>query len=99
MPDWIWIERVVFPIIGMGMGAMVLFGVYRTFNRMLERRHERQLAAMRGQGGGDVAHLAERLDHLEDQVARLGELEERIDFAERLLAREREAERLKGPKA
>jgi hypothetical protein len=99
MPDWIWFENVVFPLVGMGMGVLVLFGVYRTVNRVLERRHERQLAALGGRPGVDVKAITERLEVIEDQVGRLGELEERLDFAERLLARERDADRLKGPKA
>jgi hypothetical protein len=41
----------------------------------------------------DVARLTQALD---DAQRRLGELEERMDFAERMLARERVAERL-GP--
>ncbi len=37
-----------------------------------------------------------RLAELDEVKQRLGELEERVDFAERLLAKQREAERL-GP--
>lgn len=46
--------------------------------------------------GPEVVELRDTMQHLSGRV---GELEERIDFAERLLARERDAERLKGPKA
>ncbi|PYO70199.1 MAG: hypothetical protein DMD69_00445 [Gemmatimonadetes bacterium] len=42
----------------------------------------------------DVARLTQALD---DVQRRLGELEERMDFAERLLAKERVAERLGPP--
>ena len=42
----------------------------------------------------DVARLTQSLD---DVQRRLGELEERMDFAERLLAKERVAERLSPP--
>ena len=42
----------------------------------------------------DVAGLTQALD---DVQRRLGELEERVDFAERLLAKERGAERLGPP--
>ncbi len=42
----------------------------------------------------DLAHLTQVLD---DVQRRLGELEERMDFAERLLAKERGAERLGPP--
>lgn len=40
--------------------------------------------------------MQRRLAELDDLKQRLGELEERVDFAERLLARQREPERL-GP--
>jgi hypothetical protein len=42
----------------------------------------------------DLAHLTQALD---DVQRRLGELEERLDFAERLLAKDRVAERLSPP--
>ena len=42
----------------------------------------------------DVARFTQALD---DMQRRLGELEERMDFAERLLAKERTAERLSPP--
>ena len=42
----------------------------------------------------DVARFTQALD---DVQRRLGELEERMDFAERLLAKERTAERLSPP--
>ena len=38
-----------------------------------------------------------RLAELDEVKQRLGELEERVDFAERLLAKQREAERLGPP--
>ncbi len=44
----------------------------------------------------DVARLTQALD---DVQHRLGELEERVDFAERLLAKERVGERLNPPHA
>jgi Tfp pilus assembly protein PilO len=51
-----------------------------------------------GAGGGEAEErtraLEERVAHLEGLQAQLAELEERLDFAERLLARAREGERL-----
>ena len=41
--------------------------------------------------------MRERLLRLEDVEKRLAEVEERLDFAERLLARQREPERLPPP--
>jgi len=85
VPDFVWIQEVVFPLIGMGMGAFVLYGVYRTVNRILDRRHETRL---RGGSGvtDEVERLRLRLDQLEEQGLRMQELEERLDFAERMLA-------------
>lgn len=48
-----------------------------------------------GGGGGDSERLAGALEALE---RRLAEVEERLDFAERLLARERPADRLAPPR-
>jgi flagellar biosynthesis/type III secretory pathway M-ring protein FliF/YscJ len=42
----------------------------------------------------EVAELRERMAELEGSSTRLQELEERVDFAERLLAKRDEAERL-----
>ena len=49
-----------------------------------------------GVASAEVAELRDAMQHL---TGRVGELEERLDFAERLLARERDTDRLKGPKA
>jgi hypothetical protein len=84
--DWVWVQNVVFPIIGMGMGAFVLFGVYRIVNKFLDRRHDARLAV----GGPGVAEelgrLQQRLEQLEEKAYRWEELEERLEFAERMLA-------------
>ena len=87
MPSYLWIQEVVFPLIGMGMGSFVLYGAYRTVNRMLDRRHEAQKAG-RGVPADEVRHLEERVAMLEEQSVRLQELEERLDFAERMLAKQ-----------
>lgn len=41
-----------------------------------------------------VEELAKRVEQLEREQARMAELEERVDFAERLLVRHRDAEQL-----
>jgi len=87
--DFVWFQNVVLPILGMGMGAFVLFGAYRTINRHLDRRHEQHMAAS---GRGDVVpqleDLRNRVELLEDSVERVQEIEERLDFAERMLAQQ-----------
>ncbi len=43
---------------------------------------------------GDTGDLQQRLDEMADVQRRLSEVEERLDFAERLLTKQRDAERL-----
>jgi hypothetical protein len=85
VPDFVWIQNVVFPLVGMSLGALFLFGVYRTVNRMIDRRHEAKMGIPAGLAA-EVEQLRQRLDQLDDQQERLQELEERLDFAERMLA-------------
>jgi hypothetical protein len=91
MPDFVWIENVVFPIMGMGMGVLFMFGVYRIATRWIDRRHER-LMAQGGAGGGsaELQQLHARVEQLEDVAARVQDLEERLDFTERVLAQQRD---------
>jgi hypothetical protein len=90
MPEFMLLfEDVLLPILGMGMGAFAMFGVYRTINRHLDRRHERLMAERAG--GGDARQLDElrgRVEDLEEGSMRLQDLEERLDFAERMLAQQ-----------
>jgi hypothetical protein len=87
VPDWIWFQNVVIPVLGMGLGALAMFGVYRTINRALDRRHERLLATDRGGASPELEEMRTRLEALEDAAYRVTDLEERLDFAERLLTR------------
>jgi len=48
----------------------------------------------RGETLRDTEDVQARLAELDELKQRVGELEERVDFAERLLARQREGERL-----
>jgi flagellar capping protein FliD len=49
-----------------------------------------------GSSDGDTARLSEQLAEVQQ---RLGEMEERLDFAERMIAQQRESERLGPPKS
>ena len=66
----------------------LLFTVVVPIGRALVRRMEG-----RGpdSGVGELEEIRSRLQQLEAREARVAELEERLDFAERLLTREREA--------
>jgi len=95
MPEWLWIENVVFPLVGMGMGVLFMVGAYRLAMRWIDRRHERLLAERGGAAGSaEIQQLRARVEALEDSVGRVPELEERLDFAERILAQQRERGRL-----
>jgi hypothetical protein len=86
--DWIWVQNVIFPLIGMGMGGFVLFGIYRTVNRMLDRRHEARMLPGGAPMTEEMRRLEDRVAALEEQGQRVQELEERLDFAERILAKQ-----------
>jgi hypothetical protein len=85
----------VLSLAAMGLFSGLVFSVIRTIGKYLERR---QTA-----GGRDLAELRAAVDALraevaeqQDQSQRLAELEERLEFAERLLARHAEQARLPG---
>jgi Tfp pilus assembly protein PilO len=69
--------------------VIILWPIMRAFGRRLE-----------GKGGGDAAlrsdveQLHTRLGEVDTLQARVAELEERVDFTERLLAQNREPDRL-----
>jgi Tfp pilus assembly protein PilO len=69
--------------------VIILWPIMRAFGRRLE-----------GRGGGDpalrsdVEQLHTRLGDIDTLQARVAELEERVDFTERLLAQNREPDRL-----
>jgi hypothetical protein len=93
MPTWLWIQQVVFPIMGMGIGVFVLYNVFRIGKYAIDRKHELELAKSQGNPEGFV-RLQERVERLEELGYRLQELEERLDFTERVLAQGRDRGRL-----
>lgn len=81
MPDFF----VLIPLGGMAVGALFMVGVYRLAVRWMDRRHGTPLP----QGTGEeIEDLRRQVATLEDLPERMAELEERLDFAERLLARQ-----------
>jgi Tfp pilus assembly protein PilO len=69
--------------------TIVLWPLVRALARRLEGRGG-QDAALRG----DVEHLQQRLGEVDQLQVRIAELEERLDFTERMLAQSREPDRL-----
>ncbi len=94
MPDFVWIQEVVFPILGMGIAVLFMFGLYRTANRWLDRRHERAVGGSGGASRDEIERLTSRIEVLEESTQRMQELEERMDFTERVLTQQKERDRL-----
>ena len=97
MPDFIWIQNVIFPLVGMGMATFFGWQIIRSVNRHLDRRHQMK-------GGGDIEELKREVERLrsmvdggDDVVARLADVEERLDFTERVLAQQQPLKSLKAP--
>ena len=81
MPDF-WF---LVPLGGMAVGALFMVGVYRLVVRWIDRRHGTPLP----QGTREeLEELRRQVAAVEELPERVSELEERLDFAERLLARQ-----------
>jgi hypothetical protein len=91
-------EHTLIPLAGMAIGVILVYPIVRTAVRLVERRFiggatpSKELAEVRE----DLHALHDRLDALEQGDSRVAELEERVDFAERMLAQQRETPRLGG---
>jgi hypothetical protein len=85
------------PIAAMVTGLILLVPVVRAVVRVAERKISgksdgEELMMLRD----ELRIVQERLDRVEYGDDRIAELEERLDFAERLLAQQRELPRVKG---
>lgn len=75
------------PVIMMAMLCAAAVMVFRgPVGRAIGRRLEGSSGADRAELGAKMAELEHRLSDIEHDRARVAELEERLDFAERLLA-------------
>jgi hypothetical protein len=72
----------------MGTAILLLWPLIRAFARRLEGRGASQELQ------AEVEGLRSRVQQLEEGQGRLAELEERLDFAERVMAQSREPDRL-----
>jgi hypothetical protein len=94
-PPWITLPPAVTLLIALGFFAacaVVLYPLMRALARRLEGRQMGPDPALRS----ELGQLRHRLEDVEVLQTRVLELEERVDFTERLLAQRREAERLPG---
>jgi hypothetical protein len=80
VPPDLW---VLVPLGGMGMGALFMVGIYKIVTRWIDRRQGRALPEGTREEMEDLRRQVAALDELPQRVA---ELEERLDFAERMLA-------------
>lgn len=84
-------EVAVLALASIGMLTALGFGIMKSINRHLERKHG-------GDGGrvealrAEVDELRARVEEADDIRVRFLDLEERLDFAERMLARDRDGD-------
>jgi hypothetical protein len=85
--------KIVMMFIGIGFAGSLTYGavaLITAFSRRIERRGAGDVESL----AGEVEELRQRVEEGEAVRARVQELEERLDFAERLLAQERDRARL-----
>ncbi|HWP36182.1 MAG TPA: hypothetical protein VNL18_01390 [Gemmatimonadales bacterium] len=97
MPDFLFWNQVVIPLAGMAVGVILGLPIIKAIVRRIERRPD-ELAGVESQAlRAELAELKRRLETVDELAGRVGEIEERMDFAERLLTQQRESGRLGGP--
>lgn len=92
LPPWVTLPPGVTVIIVLAVVAgfvAVFWPLMRAFARRIEGKGRTDPALL-----DEVEHLRSRLSDVEGLQGRVAELEERVDFAERLLAQKRQPEQL-----
>jgi hypothetical protein len=80
-------------------GLCVLWGAYGVLRPLVGALAKRIAEPKRGASPDELATLrADLLDEMQQVRQQVGDLAERVDFAERLLAKHRESERLAPPR-
>jgi hypothetical protein len=81
-------------------GLCVLWGAYGVLRPLVSALAKRIADGPKREGSADQLALlrAELLDEVEQVRQQVGDIAERLDFAERLLAKNRESERLAPPR-
>lgn len=89
-------QDIIIPLAGMATGLLMVIPLVRVLGRYLERKaaaeaSPEELRAMRD----ELRHMLDKMDHQGDRIT---ELEERLEFTERLLTKAREeGGRAEGP--
>ena len=78
-----------------GIGILVICATLGRSLAAVLRAHANRIERSRPEGEAGDSQLGETVAELQKRV---GELEERVDFAERMLSQQREAERVAPPK-
>jgi len=94
LPPWMVLPPQVIAMIALGFFAacaLVLYPLMRAIARRIEGRLQGTDPTLKG----EVEELRARLGDMEGLQLRVADLEERLDFAERMLAQRREVERLR----
>ena len=93
LPDFIFWNEIIIPLAGMALTGILIVVVGLPLVKALVRRIEGKGAAA---GDAEVAALRAEVAELRQRLDGMAELEERVDFAERMLAQQRQARPL-GP--
>jgi hypothetical protein len=94
-PPWVTLPSQVTLLIVLGFFAactVILYPLMRAIGRRLEGKTSGATPALQA----DIDQLRQRVSEVESMQHRVMELEERVDFSERMLAQRREPERLGG---
>ncbi len=88
-------EIVVIIVLGMVMVTSLGFGIMRTIGRHLERKYGSQVEnhTLRA----ELDEVKAQLESMNDLKTQVIDMEERLDFAERVIARQGEGGRLPPP--
>ncbi len=78
----------ILPLAGMATGIIIIIGFFKTVRHVIDRKLSR---GDEGQLPEEIADLQARIEALESEHGRVDELEDRLEFAERLLIRGRES--------
>jgi Tfp pilus assembly protein PilO len=93
IPEW---------AIGVGLIVVIIGAVQLVWHLLVPesaRRAQKVRAIMTGDSAQALEEVQSRLGELNQLKQRVNELEERLDFTERMLASQRDAQRLGPPKA